>query len=287
MLVLEDSTRGEFLVYGYKAQCSAEIGCTVHTSRLWQKHSTTMPPNTKSSHEYIMTSHAWQVSPQQAVQIQKELRLEIRLKPLKKPIELVAGADISFNKFSPTVYAGIVLLRYPSMQEVGHSLVITSSEFPYIPGLLSFREIPALLEAWQQLRQKIPYQPDVILLDGHGIAHPRGLGIASHFGLVADVPTIGCAKKVLVGHFQMPESQVGASSPLEYKDQQVGVALRTKQNIKPMFISPGHKISLADSVKIVLQCTTKYRMPEPTRKAHLLVNQLRRGEVTEGTSING
>ena len=233
-----------------------------------------------------MTSHGWQVSPQQAVQIQKQLSSKISLQPLNKPVELVAGADISFNKFSPTIYAGIILLRYPSMEVVGHSLIITSTDFPYIPGLLSFREIPALLEAWQQLNQKNLHQPDVMLLDGHGIAHPRGLGIASHFGLITNTSTIGCAKKPLVGQFHMPELQAGSMTVLEHKNKQVGMVLRTKQNVKPMYISPGHKISFADSVKIVLQCTTKYRMPEPTRKAHLLVNQLRRGEVAPGVRID-
>lgn len=233
-----------------------------------------------------MTSHDWHVSPQQAVQIQKQLAAQVRLQPLQKPIELVAGADISFNKFSSTIYAGIVLLSYPSMEKIGHSLVTTSTDFPYIPGLLSFREIPALLEAWQQLAQKKDCKPDIILLDGQGIAHPRRLGIASHFGLLTDMPTIGCAKKVLVGQFTMPKLQAGSSSPLMHKEEQVGVVLRTRQNVKPMFISPGHKISFVESVEIVLQCTSKYRLPEPTRRAHLLVNQLRRGEVEPGVILD-
>jgi deoxyribonuclease V len=216
--------------------------------------------------------HDWNLSPQQAVQLQNELRNRVLTSPLNREIELVAGADISFNKYSETVYAGIVVLNLTTMQTVETASVVTQAKFPYIPGLLSFRETPAILEAWQKLQ----YEPDVLILDGQGTAHPRRFGIACHVGLLLERPTVGCAKSVLVGQFDEPNSVRGAWSPMVHRGETVGAALCTKNNVSPVYVSPGHEIDLESSIALALRCDGGYRVPEPTRRAHLLVNEVRR-----------
>lgn len=223
--------------------------------------------------------HPWDVSPQEAIAIQQTLRSRIQLAPIDRPIRYVAGADISFNRGSDVFYAGFVVFRYPDMKLCGHSLAITKATFPYVPGLLSFRELPALLECWRQM----PLQPDVILLDGHGIAHPRRMGIASHFSLWVDRPTVGCAKKLLVGMHGTLGQEAGSQTIIYDRHETIGVALRTRDRIKPMYISPGNLLTLDDALHITQHCVRRHRMPEPTRLAHLLVNQLRRGEIEPGT----
>lgn len=223
--------------------------------------------------------HPWDVTSQEAVAIQRQLRQRIQITPFNQPIGYVAGGDISFNRGSDVFYAGFVVFRYPDMQLCGHSLVVARSSFPYVPGLLSFRELPALLQAWQQM----PLQPDVVLLDGHGIAHPRRIGIASHFSLWVDKPTIGCAKKLLVGMHGTLGQQAGAQAVIYDRDEVVGMALRTRDRIKPVYISVGSRLDLDDALRITQHCVMKHRLPEPTRRAHLLVNQLRRGEIEPGT----
>lgn len=211
------------------------------------------------------------ISPAEAIAIQQELRDKIQLTPLMNPVKTIAGADISFNKYSDTVYAGIIVLSYPDMKPIDESTIVATTRFPYIPGLLGFREIPALVEAWNKLETK----PDVLVLDGQGIAHPRRMGIATHFGLVAKTPTIGCAKSLLTGKYEEPEDAPGATSPLNDKGEIIGTVLRTKRKCKPVYISPGHLITLEESVDIAMKCITTYRIPEPTRLAHLLVNRVR------------
>ncbi len=228
-----------------------------------------------------ITSHSWEVTPAEAIDIQKRLRSEIQLKPLQKDIKLVGGTDLSFNKFSDVIYAGIVLLDAATMQVVGHSLVVDQMKFPYIPGLLSFREIPSLMKAWEQLTQK----PDIMLVDGHGIAHSRRMGIAAHLGLLTQTPTIGCAKKILFGKYTEPAPEKGSYTPILDKQETIGFALRTKDKVKPMLVSPGNLVSLEETVDIVLRCTRGYRLPEPTRQAHNTVNALRRGEITAGSQF--
>jgi deoxyribonuclease V len=213
------------------------------------------------------------LSASEAIQLQKKLREEINIQPFQGAIHHIGGADISFNKFESTVYAGIVILRYPDMIPVEKVSVIAETQFPYISGLLAFREVPALLMAWD----KLPVKPDIMVLDGQGIAHERRLGIATHFGLLTDVPAIGCAKSRLTGTYEEPANTVFASTPLIHKGEQVGAVLRTKINCKPVFVSPGHKVSIEQSVDIIKHCTRKYRIPEPTRLAHLLVNEVRMG----------
>lgn len=211
------------------------------------------------------------LSPAQAVALQKELRHQIRIEPFLKPVRTIGGADISFNKYEETVYAGIIVLSFPELKEIGRSTVISKTSFPYIPGLLSFREIPSLLKAWNQLEMK----PDLMVLDGQGTAHPRRLGIATHFGLITGVPSIGCAKSLLTGKFDTLPETAGSTSLIYDENEVIGAALRTKNNTNPVFISPGHRINLDQSLAFINQCVSGYRIPEPTRKAHLLVNQLR------------
>ena len=219
----------------------------------------------------LNNTHSWNITPTEAIAIQKELRSKVELTSLEKEIHLIGGADISFNKYSEIIYAGIVVLKLPELVEVTRSIVVTRTSFPYIPGLLSFRETPALLEAWE----KLDTRPDVMILDGQGIAHPRRLGIATHFGLLTGIPSIGCAKSLLTGKYDPPLNKKGTWSSLMDQNEQIGVILRTRENVKPVFVSPGHKIDFATSVELVMRCCTKYRLPETTRLAHRLVNELR------------
>jgi deoxyribonuclease V len=214
----------------------------------------------------------------EATKVQNELRDKVLIQPIDYPVNIIAGADISFNKFSPWVYAGIVLMSFPDLQPLGYSLVKKEVDFPYVPGYLAFREVPALLDAWNQL----PVKPDILVVDGHGIAHPRRMGIAAHFGVVADTPAFGCAKKVLCGKFEEPALMKGSFSPLIHKEEIIGVALRTKDKVKPVFVSPGNKIDLQGAMSIINQCVGKYRLPEPTRRAHNAVNEFRTGVLKEG-----
>jgi deoxyribonuclease V len=221
--------------------------------------------------------HDWNFSPREAVTLQRELASRVLAKSFDghlNDIKFVAGCDVSFDKFSPQLFAGIVVLRFPEMEVVEEVGAMAHVEFPYVPGLLSFREIPPLLEAWRLLK----HEPDAVLFDGQGIAHPRRMGLACHAGLFLDRPCVGCAKSKLVGDYAPPGETRGSWSPMTHRGEIVGAALRTKNKTNEMFISPGHKIDLANSIALTLACTAKYRMPEPTRRAHLLVNALRRGE---------
>ncbi len=220
------------------------------------------------------TLHEWTLTPREAIELQKELRADVRIKPLVHSVKTIAGADISFNKFSSTVYAGLVVLRLPSLEVIEEVGVVSETSFPYVPGLLSFRESPSVLEAWAKLKT----EPDAVMFDGQGIAHPRRVGIASHVGLIVERPTLGCAKSVLVGKYEEPEKTRGAWTELIDKGEVVGAAVRTKNNVQPVFVSPGHLIDLASAINLTLQCDGGYRQPEPTRRAHLLVNALRCGE---------
>ncbi|MCW3465636.1 deoxyribonuclease V [Chitinophaga nivalis] len=215
----------------------------------------------------------------EATAIQKNLQDQTILTPFNGPINYIGGADISFNKFSTTVYAGIVILQYPSLIPVGYSLVKKEVHFPYVPGFLAFREVPALLDAWQQL----PVKPDILVVDGHGIAHPRQMGIATHFGVLTNQPTIGSAKKKLYGQFEEPGPNRGDYTPLTGRQGMLlGHVLRSKPNVKPVFVSPGHRTGMTDSLQLIISCLRKHRLPEPTRLAHNAVNQFRLGQLPEG-----
>lgn len=212
------------------------------------------------------------ILPVEAIALQKSMREQVVLQPLKQPVYTIGGADISFNKYSTTVYAGIVTLSFPGMQVIDEATAVTEVKFPYVPGLLAFREIPAILNVWNLMEHK----PDILVFDGHGIAHPRRMGIATHFGLVTNSITIGCAKSLLCGEYEVPANEPFSTSDIIHKGEIIGQALRTKKNCKPIHVSPGHFISLQESVEIMKQCTGKYRIPEPTRLAHILVNRVRK-----------
>lgn len=210
--------------------------------------------------------------------MQKELREGITLVPLQARPKLIGGCDVSMNRFAKDGYAGFVVLEADTLRLVDHAVVQQTIPFSYIPGLLSFREIPMLLEAWKKLKQK----PDVLVVDGVGIAHPRRMGIATHLGLELGIPTIGCAKSVLVGEYKEPRQEFGAyeymydpRSPKEKPKEVIGAAFRSKVGVKPLFISPGNLITLEESIELVKNCIVKHRLPEPTRLAHNTVNEYR------------
>jgi deoxyribonuclease V len=221
--------------------------------------------------------HQWNVSPREAIALQHELQSAVRITALSRPPKTIAGCDISLNMFEKDAYAGIVLMSYPDLQPITHVVVKSRVAFPYIPGLLSFREIPALLECVA----KLPFLPDVLMVDGQGIAHPRRLGIASHLGILTNLPTIGCAKSLLYGTMTEPR-EPGDTAPITdpKTGDTIGVALKSKRNSNPLIISPGHLVTLDESVVIVKNCLRGYRIPEPTRMAHNVVNAFRRGEIT-------
>ncbi|MCF0043018.1 endonuclease V [Dyadobacter fanqingshengii] len=223
-------------------------------------------------------SNYGQLTIAEAKLIQENLGEQINLSPMEGEIKTIAGADISLDINSEKVYAGMVVLSYPDLEPIAYSLVETINMFPYVPGYLAFREIPALLKVYEQ----IPVKPDCIMFDGNGILHARRLGIATHFGVLTDTVTLGCAKKKLAGNYADPGEMKGEYSLVTDKGDTIGYALRSKLNVKPVFISPGHKMSLKDSMDITLQCLGKHRLPEPTRRAHEFVNRFRIGELKEG-----
>jgi deoxyribonuclease V len=213
----------------------------------------------------------------EARKLQEDLRACVYLQPLGQEPQTIAGVDVSMNRFSNVLYAGWTVLSYPDFIEIDRALAETTTKFPYVAGFLSFREIRALLEAWDKLKTK----PDVTMVDGQGIAHPRHLGIATHLGLALDIPTFGCAKSLLYGVGEEPGEEAGSISYMhDPKDREIiGAYLRTKDRVKPVIISPGNKITLDESLDIARTCARGYRIPEPTRRAHELVNMFRRGEI--------
>jgi deoxyribonuclease V len=215
--------------------------------------------------------HSWEVDVEGARRLQERLRTQLVFKPLRH-FGTVAAADVTFSLNDDRLYAAVVVMRLPDFGVVEIAQAESCSTFPYIPGYLSFREAPALLAAFEKLKTI----PEVVLCDGQGIAHPRRFGIACHLGLWLQIPTLGCAKSILVGGFDHLGNARGASAPLIFENEQVGVALRTRPNVKPVFVSPGHLIDLDSAVKVVLTCFSKYRVPEPLRQAHILVNEFRR-----------
>ncbi len=212
--------------------------------------------------------HKWDLTPKQAIDLQETLATEVVLEDSFQEPEFVAGVDVGFEKQGKIARAAVTVLDYATLELVEHAIAMLSVSFPYIPALLSFREIPVVLKALNKIR----IQPEIILCDGQGIAHPRRLGIASHLGLLLDCPTIGVGKSRLVGAHDRVDENKGAYSPLIFKDQQVGVVLRTRKKVKPLYISPGHNISIDSSINIVMGCITRYRLPETTRHAHRLAS---------------
>jgi deoxyribonuclease V len=221
----------------------------------------------------IQKLHDWNVGYEEAVRIQLNLkeRLVLHDEGDLHAVNVIAGADISYSRGDDLFFAAVVVLKFPSMEIIETSSCSERVTFPYIPGLLTFREGPALTQAFKQLK----HSPDVVIFDGHGIAHPRGIGLASHMGLFLDIPTIGCAKKRLTGTHDEPGIDVGNYSFLTRDDRTIGAVVRTKKNVKPVFVSQGNKISLQTAIDIVLSACTGYRLAEPVRRAHLEVNRIR------------
>ena len=220
--------------------------------------------------------HSWSVTPSEAQAIQNRLRAAVRVEPLDVgALRTVAGADLSFDKGSDTVFAGVVVLRLPTMELVEKAGVRTQAVFPYIPGLLSFRETPPILEAWEKLGTR----PDALICDGQGLAHPRRFGIACHLGLLLDLPAVGCAKSILTGRHGPVGEAPGDWAPLTDRGEVIGAALRTRAGVSPVYVSVGHRCDLPSAIALVQRCAGPTRVPETTRHAHLFVNALRRGEL--------
>ncbi|MBI2469883.1 MAG: endonuclease V [Planctomycetes bacterium] len=217
--------------------------------------------------------HSWRVNYKKAIQIQENFRELLTFEKYTGKIHTIAGTDVSYDKHSDCFFAGVVVFKLNKHLEIiEEATAMGKARFPYIPGLLSFREAPILLRAFRKLKSN----PDIILFDGQGIAHPRHFGLASHMGLILDKPSIGCAKSRLVGEYRDVGNTAGAYSKLIYENKVVGAVLRTKKNTRPIFVSPGHKTNLSFAIRIAIKTCRGYRIPEPTRQAHLLVNKLRR-----------
>jgi deoxyribonuclease V len=217
--------------------------------------------------------HSWDLSIDAAVALQRELAGRVITDTPLEQCRLIAGADVSYDRFSSTFYAGVVVLRTEDWGVVERQAAQAESTFPYVPGLLSFREAPVLLKAFERVQSV----PDLVVCDGQGIAHPRRLGLASHVGLWLDVPCAGCAKSRLTGRFTEPGPEAGSHSPLVDHGEVVGSVVRTKARVQPVFVSPGHRTDLESAVRWVLAGCRRYRLPEPTRLAHLFVNEVRTG----------
>jgi len=225
------------------------------------------------------TIHPWQVTTHEAIAAQKRLRTQVITHNTVGEIRYIAGADISTAKDSPRAFAGVVVLSYPALEVVEERGIEAEVTFPYVPGLLAFREGPALIKVFEQLHT----EPDVLVFDGQGLAHPRGMGIATHLGLLFDKPSIGCAKSLLFGRYQEPDQEKGTWAELRDPGGQViGAAVRTKPKTTPIFVSIGHRLDLATAVQLLLNCTRGVRIPEPTRLAHNLVTRLSRGGGRKG-----
>lgn len=219
---------------------------------------------------YADAFSGWDGSPAAARQMQKTLAAQVRLEDDFPPLRLVAGVDVGFEEGGAITRAAVVLLDALSLAPVAQTLARIPTSMPYVPGLLSFRELPAVLQALEAL----PEVPDLIFSDGHGIAHPRGLGIAAHLGVVTGLPTIGVAKKILTGHHQPLGEQRGDRVELLDKSGRViGTVLRSKDKVKPLIISPGNRVSLETAPQLVMQYVTRYRLPEPTRLADRLASR--------------
>jgi deoxyribonuclease V len=222
--------------------------------------------------------HSFDVTYREALAIQESLRARLVLSDdLDLSIKIIAGADVSYARNSDLFFAAVVLCSYPGMEIIEEVYATEKATFPYIPGLLTFREGPALLAAFAKLRQV----PDLVIFDGQGIAHPRGMGLASHIGLFLNLPTIGCAKTRLVGSHDEAGEKAGSHVPLIHDNRIIGAVLRTKDRIRPVFISPGQGISLQMAVDVTLSCCRGYRLPEPVRRAHFAVNQFRQNQSPE------
>ncbi len=215
--------------------------------------------------------HSWSVSPRRAIAIQRELADKVVRTGTVRPLRLVAGADIAFAPGGEECIGGVVVWDVAERTIVERRTVRQPTRFPYVPGMLSFREAPVIIAALR----KLTVEPDAFMFDGQGYAHPRRFGLACHVGVLIDRPAIGVAKSVLIGEYETPRTHSGATSPLIDDMQWVGAAVRTRDNVKPVFVSVGHRLSLEAAIEITLVCSNGYRLPEPTRLADQLVNRAR------------
>ncbi|MCE9624053.1 MAG: deoxyribonuclease V [Deltaproteobacteria bacterium] len=218
-----------------------------------------------------MRSHSWELSPKQAVELQKELAPQVVIRDDFGEIRCVAGADMAISRDKKYGYAGVLLFQFPSLVEIDRVHAKVPLKFPYVPGLLSFREIPVLLEAFKKLKGR----PDLVFVDGQGIAHPRRLGIASHLGICLDLPTVGCGKSRLCGEYREPGPKRGDFSDLSDKGEVIGAVLRTKEGVSPIFLSTGHRVSLRSALRLTLACHQGRRIPKPTREADRYVAKVK------------
>lgn len=232
----------------------------------------------------VVRQHGWQVSTGEAMEIQKKLVGKvIRIGSIGKP-RLIAGVDISVNRWAKMGTAAVVVLSFPGLDMVELKTCTDNISFPYVPGLLSFREAPLILAACEKLSS----EPDIIMVDGQGIAHPRRMGLAAHLGLFLDIPTIGCAKSRLCGSHEEPGNERGDYTELFDSDEVIGAVVRTRSRVKPVYVSIGHRIDLAASINLVLRCCQGYRLPEPTRLAHQAAGRhlkLQAGTIADVTSL--
>ena len=219
--------------------------------------------------------HSWKLSPRQAIAVQKEMARLVSQSPPGGEINLIAGLDAAFSPDGRHCLSAVVLWDMRLRQVVEQHTARRPLTFPYIPGLLSFREIPALLAALRKLKQR----PDALMCDGQGLAHPRRFGIACHLGVICNLPALGCAKSRLIGTYEEPARQRGSCAALEDKGEIIGSVLRTQTSVKPVFVSIGHRMGLATAGRIVLDCAIRYRLPEPTRLADRLVAAAKRAMV--------
>jgi deoxyribonuclease V len=215
--------------------------------------------------------HRWPATPKSAIRLQQRLAGSIRIERLLRPVRLVAGADLAFTPDGTRCLAGLVVYDLRQACVVEESLAWRAVRFPYVPGLLTFREAPAVLAAARKLR----CEPDLFMFDGHGYAHPRRFGLATHTGMLLGKPSVGCAKTRLCGQESDPARRAGATAPLVHQGEVIGALLRTQARCKPVYVSIGNGVTLEDAVRLVMACVTRYRLPEPTRLAHQLVTRNR------------
>jgi deoxyribonuclease V len=221
----------------------------------------------------ITLLHDWNLDPRQAVELQKQLAYEVVAEDrFDAPVKTVAGIDLGYDAKNDTSRAVVVVLSFPALELLESAEALLPIQFPYVPGLLSFRETPVAIKALEKLQTA----PDLILCDGQGLAHPRRFGIACHIGLITNVPTLGVAKSLLVGKFDNLGETRGSAAPLVHRNEQVGTALRTKDKVQPVYVSVGHRISLETATDYVLQCAPKYRLPETTRLADKMASYRKR-----------
>jgi len=218
-----------------------------------------------------MLRHSWDITPRQAIRLQKELASKVLVQPLDKPVRTIAGIDCAYLG-RKQILAVAVLCEARSMAVLATSEIVRPLTFPYVPGLLSFREAPAVIEAVEAL----PQAPDLLMCDAHGLAHPRRFGLACHVGVYLDLPAIGMAKSMLCGEFRMPGPRRGCHTQIRHKGEVVGSAVRTQDGVEPMYVSVGHRITLKQAVAWALRGAKVARIPEPTRLAHQYVTRMKK-----------